>query len=47
MWCRTSGERRGLLSIRINQQWRTCCEWPTDATGPSNVEIADYLELGE
>jgi len=36
------GDRRGQYSIRINQQWRICFEWPTDATGPSNVEIVDY-----
>ena len=37
-----SGNRKGQYSIRINQQWRICFEWPTDATGPSNVEIVDY-----
>ena len=36
------GDRAGQWSIRINQQWRICFEWPTDATGPSNVEIVDY-----
>jgi proteic killer suppression protein len=36
------GDRKGQYSIRINQQWRICFEWPTDATGPSNVEIVDY-----
>lgn len=36
------GERRGQCSIRINDQWRICFEWPGRAPGPSNVEIADY-----
>ncbi|MGH6636916.1 MAG: type II toxin-antitoxin system RelE/ParE family toxin [Gammaproteobacteria bacterium] len=29
-------------SIRINDQWRICFEWPDGAPGPSNVEIVDY-----
>ena len=37
-----SGDRAGQLSIRINEQWRICFEWPADAPGPSNVEIVDY-----
>jgi proteic killer suppression protein len=36
------GDRVGQYSIRINQQWRICFEWPDGAAGPSNVEIADY-----
>ena len=36
------GDRSGQFSIRINQQWRICFEWPADASGPSNVEIVDY-----
>lgn len=36
------GDRKGQFSIRINQQWRICLEWPNDAAGPSNVEITDY-----
>jgi proteic killer suppression protein len=36
------GQRTGQFSIRINQQWRICFEWPPDAAGPSNVEIVDY-----
>ena len=36
------GNRKGQYSIRINDQWRTCFEWPEDALGPSNVEIIDY-----
>ena len=37
-----SGNRAGQFSIRINQQWRLCFEWPQGAEGPSNVEIVDY-----
>ena len=37
-----SGERKGQYSIRINDQWRICFEWPKGASGPSNVEIVDY-----
>ena len=37
-----SGDRAGQYSIRINDQWRICFEWPQDAPGPSNVEICDY-----
>jgi toxin HigB-1 len=37
-----SGDRRGQLNIRINDQWRICFEWPNRAPGPSNVEIVDY-----
>lgn len=36
------GNRKGQFSIRINDQWRICFEWPLDAPGPSNVEIVDY-----
>lgn len=36
------GDRAGQFSIRINQQWRICFEWPRGAKGPSNVEIVDY-----
>jgi proteic killer suppression protein len=36
------GDRAGQYSIRVNQQWRICFEWPTGAAGPSNVEIVDY-----
>jgi proteic killer suppression protein len=35
------GDRAGQYSIRINQQWRICFEWPAGQTGPSNVEIVD------
>jgi len=36
------GDRKGQYSIRINDQWRICFEWPKNATGPTNVEIVDY-----
>ncbi len=36
------GDRKGQYSIRINERWRICFEWPGDAPGPSNVEIVDY-----
>ena len=36
------GDRTGQWSIRINQQWRVCFEWPAGTIGPSNVEIVDY-----
>ena len=36
------GDRAGQHSIRVNQQWRICFEWPNGQTGPSNVEIVDY-----
>src|SRR6476469_2742156 len=32
------GGRAGQSSIRINQQWRICFEWPDGHAGPSNVE---------
>ena len=35
-----SGNRKGQMSIRINDQWRLCFEWKND--GPSGVEIVDY-----
>jgi toxin HigB-1 len=37
-----SGDRAGQYSIRIDEQWRICFEWPDDAPGPSNVDIVDY-----
>jgi proteic killer suppression protein len=36
------GDRRGQHSIRINDQWRICFEWPANSPGPVNVEIVDY-----
>jgi proteic killer suppression protein len=35
-------DRRGQYSIRVNDQWRICFEWPDRTPGPSNVEIVDY-----
>ena len=36
------GDRKGQYSIRINDQWRVCFEWPDKSPGPTNVEIVDY-----
>jgi len=36
------GGRKGQYSIRVNDQWRICFEWPEGDPGPSNVEIVDY-----
>jgi proteic killer suppression protein len=36
------GDREGQYSIRINDQWRICFEWPAGSPGPVNVEIVDY-----
>ena len=36
------GSRKGQYSIRVNDQWRVCFEWPEHSPGPANVEIADY-----
>jgi proteic killer suppression protein len=35
-----AGDRKGLHSIRINDQYRICFQW--SETGPINVEIVDY-----
>jgi len=37
-----SGDRKSQYSIRINDQWRICFEWPEGSVGPVNVEIVDY-----
>jgi toxin HigB-1 len=37
-----AGDRKGQYSIRINDQWRICFEWPDKSPGPQNVEIVDY-----
>jgi len=37
-----SGDRKGQYSIRANDQWRICFEWPEGSVGPVNVEIVDY-----
>jgi toxin HigB-1 len=39
---RLKGDRRGQYSIRINDRWRICFEWPEGAEGPSELEIVDY-----
>ncbi len=36
------GDRKGQYSIRINDQWRICFEWPRMSPGPTCVEIVDY-----
>jgi toxin HigB-1 len=36
------GDRQGQYSIRINDQWRICFEWPKASKGPANVEIVNY-----
>jgi proteic killer suppression protein len=36
------GDRKAQFSVRINDQWRICFEWPDRSPGPSNVEIVDY-----
>ena len=36
------GDRKGQYSVRINDQWRLCFEWPDGSPGPVNVEIVDY-----
>jgi len=39
---RLRGDRRGQYSVRINDQWRICFEWPEGSSGPINVEVTDY-----
>ena len=36
------GDRKGQYSIRINDQWPICFEWPKGSPGPADVEIVDY-----
>ena len=36
------GDRKGQYSIRVNDQWRVCFEWPKGSKGPLNVESVDY-----
>jgi toxin HigB-1 len=36
------GDRQGQYSIRINDRWRVCFDWPENSPGPLNVEIVDY-----
>ena len=35
-----SGRRKGLHSIRVNEQFRVCFAWTDE--GPTHVEILDY-----
>jgi len=37
-----AGDRKGQYSVRINDQWRICFEWPDSSPSPVNVEIVDY-----
>jgi len=34
------GDRSGMYSIRVNQQWRICFKWT--AARPEDIEIVDY-----
>jgi toxin HigB-1 len=36
------GDRAGLFSVRINDQWRVCFAWPDGSPGPVDIEIVDY-----
>jgi proteic killer suppression protein len=36
------GDRKSQYSIRVNDQWRICFEWPAGSAGPAKVEIVDY-----
>jgi proteic killer suppression protein len=36
------GDRQGQYSIRINDQWRICFEWPEGSGEALNIEIVDY-----
>lgn len=36
------GDRKGEYSIRINDRWRVCFEWPEKSADPVHVEIVDY-----
>ncbi len=38
----SKGDHKGQYSVRINDQWRICFEWPEKSPGPMNVEITDY-----
>ena len=37
---------KGQYSIRVNDPWRICFQWPKKSPGPVNVEIVDY-DIGE
>jgi proteic killer suppression protein len=34
--------KRRQFSIRINQQWHICFEWPEHSPRPFNIEIVNY-----
>lgn len=36
------GSLAGYFSIRINDQWRVIFKWPSNAQGPSDVDVVDY-----
>lgn len=36
------GDRKGQYSIRVNEQWRLCFEWPDAIENPYNIEVVDY-----
>jgi proteic killer suppression protein len=36
------GDWAGRYSVRINDQWRICFDWPDGSPGPENVTIEDY-----
>ena len=36
------GDRKRQFSIRVNDQWRICFQWPKGAEGSVNVEVLDY-----
>lgn len=36
------GDRAGQYSIRLNDQYRICFEWPDGDPEPFNIEIVDY-----
>lgn len=36
------GDRKGQHSIRVNDRWRICFEWPKQSPGPVHVELVDY-----
>jgi len=35
------GDREGQYSIRLNDQYRICFEWPDDSIGAIEVEVTD------
>jgi proteic killer suppression protein len=37
-----SGDLAGQYSVRVNDQWRICFEWPKGSAGPEKVTIEDY-----